>query len=358
MEVPQMAEASTSAALASTSMAMSAVVESPRPQAGPLPRKRGEIGYVEEMHGAAMARMDSDVEANREPMLEGQTHPADHMAAQGAAAAAAAAAGTSSTPSMKKRKRISIQLAGVRLETILALFAQLLILAGTAVGWAFATMAINRQQRDTNDSLDTGAGSATGVNSQSSVIFVHVAFGVVALAELVFLERRIFRVRAERYAYTHPGEMLPSSRHRHLNASMPMVPWQRPPLPTYAAALAQSGVGTGDVEDSLIARTPPPAYGKTRGSTLVLQGYLNNNLRVQARQYDEDARTISDEEANVGERRMSQLSQGPRPVSFRSMDSEWETIRDAERARRVEEALAAVADPDAQRVHLSNVERR
>jgi hypothetical protein len=140
-------------------------------------------------------------------------------------------------------------------------------------------------------------------------------------------------VRAERYVFKHPGEMLPTSlqRGQSVDAAMPVAPWSRPPLPTYAAALASSGVGTGDVEDIDIAQPPPPAYGQTRGSTLILAGFLRNSLRAQAREYDHyRASTMSVRNGN------------DRPISFVSQDEEWEVRRDADRARRIEEALATL----------------
>jgi len=170
----------------------------------------------------------------------------------------------------------------------------------------------------------------------SSNIFVHVAFALVALAQLVLLERRIFRARAERYVFKHPGELLPGSLRRghsgpNSSISMSIAPWSRPPLPTYAAALAASGVGTGDVEDAVIAQPPPPAYGKTRGSTLVLSGYLRDSLRLQAREHEEHRASITSKRSD-------------RPISFVSRDEAWEERRDADRARRIEEALAALED--------------
>jgi hypothetical protein len=138
-------------------------------------------------------------------------------------------------------------------------------------------------------------------------------------------------VRAERYGFKHPGEMLPTSLQRgpSANASMPVAPWSRPALPTYAAALASSGVGTGDVEDVEIAAPPPPAYGQTRGSTLILAGFLRNSLRAQAREFE-------------GNRASTMSGRNDRPISFVSQDEEWEVRRDADRARRIEEALAVL----------------
>jgi hypothetical protein len=113
---------------------------------------------------------------------------------------------------------------------------------------------------------------------------------------------------------------------------MAVAPWTRPPLPTYAAALASSGVGTGDVEDVEIAQPPPPAYGQTRGSTLILAGFLRNSLRAQAHEYE-------------GDRGSTTSERNDRPISFVSLDEDWEVRRDADRARRIEEALAALENP-------------
>lgn len=179
--------------------------------------------------------------------------------------------------------------------------------------------------RPNNDESD-----AKPKEGNTSSIFVHVVFAVGVLGQLLFLERRVYRVRAERYAYLHPGEILPTSRGRAMvGSNMAYAPWHRPPLPTYAAALAQSGVGTGDVEDHIIAQPPPPAYGHTRGSTLLLAGFLRDSLRAQ--------RPTSAATNRTGISHMS------RPASYRSTDDQWEEIEDAERARRLEETLARLS---------------
>jgi len=228
---------------------------------------------------------------------------------------------------------------GVHFTTLVLLGAQLLVFAGTVIGWVFAALALSN-----GDSTHPGPISddqnIPPVDSSASHIFIHVAFAIIVLAQLVLIERRIFRARAERYAFKHPGEMLPNSLRRggrSASISMPVAPWSRPALPTYAAALAASGVGTGDVEDAEIAQLPPPAYGKTRGSTLILAGYLRDSLRAQAREYelDRDRRATS---ASGG----SMSVRTDRPISFVSQDEEWEVRRDADRARRIEEALAAL----------------
>lgn len=329
-------------ALASSSTALPQEV---RLQAGPIPSKRGEIGFVEGVHEQVQEPSQTIDQA---PLPA--RHPADSRVPtpiRDPLNEAPPTSGTSSTPSdggsitdvgkrsFLRHKRLPIFM-GVETTTFILLGAQLALFTGTVIGWVFAAIALSRNSMSNVPPPGVGPDnkSTPQDDSGTSNIFIHVAFAVLALVQLVLIERRIFRVRAERYAFKHPGEMPPSSLHRgrSVNAPMPVAPWSRPPLPTYAAALASSGVGTGDVEDAEIAPPPPPAYGQTRGSTLILAGFLRNSLRAQAREYEQY--------------RVSTMSQrGDRPISFVSQDEEWEVRRDADRARRIEEALAALENP-------------
>lgn len=99
---------------------------------------------------------------------------------------------------------------------IVKLLLSIFLLAGTGVGWAFSIIMLRKSSQNIDPKQDD-----TGFSGSNSQIFVHVAFGVVALAQLVLLERLTFRVRAERYAFKHPGEML--RRGGPMSASMPMV---------------------------------------------------------------------------------------------------------------------------------------
>src|SRR5712672_356982 len=299
-----------SAAVASSSS--SSLPLTPRPQADRLPFKRGEIGYVEGSQQVQVqpvddpdplpARHPADYPpppVSQEPLSGPRSQPANSETLSD---------GASRSITGKRsflRHRTLPKMMGVHFTTLILLCIQLLFFVGTIVGWVFTALAISRgklkppqgQGDDPLSSADTG----------SSNIFVHVAFAVVVLAQIVFLERRIFRARAERYMHKHPGEMLPVSLRRGYSGPSPSVsiaPWSRPPLPTYAAALAASGVGTGDVEDVEIAQPPPPAYGKTRGSTLLQSGYLRGSLRLQARAYEQDRRLSSTTERS------------DRPISF------------------------------------------
>jgi hypothetical protein len=296
----------------------------------PLSSKRGEIGYVEDTHGPGITARSHSPE-----VVLPARHPADRDAPPAVEPIPTPASGNmftspssstlpSTTDSTAKKKRILGFLqpkkvptfGGVRITTLLALVCQSLFAAATIVGWVLTVRRLSRK--------DTSS-----VGLPSAIVF-HIIFAFVLTGQIVFLERRIFRLRAERYNFLNPGEMLPTSwNDRPTDPIIAFSPWNRPPLPTYAAALAQSGVGTGDVEDHLIAAPPPPAYGNTRGSTMLLSGYLRDSLRAQ--------RPVSEH---------SQVSVGDeRPISYVSEDERWEEIQNAERAQRLEETLAQLERP-------------
>lgn len=338
------------ASIASTSAApsLTTLEVDPRPQAGPLPSKCGEIGYRED-DGRDLER-GSDEGDGRSIMMLPPHHPADRDAHEASATVQSGPAvdGAVPTPSQNpevlvdassthsksgKRSIISFfaprsvpTFGGIRLTTFLLFIAQLLFAGGTIVAWV---LVVRRIRQSTQQSQDGDSENSGGLQLSSSAIFIHVVLAITLLGQFIFIERRLYRLRAERYFYLHPGEMLPTSR-RTSSGSMGISPWNRPPLPTYAATLAQSGHGTGDVEDNIIAVPPPPAYGNNRGSRLLLQGYLRDSLRAQ--------RPISEH---------SQSSQRDgSPISYTPHDEEWQEVRDAERARQLEEALSKLEEGD------------
>lgn len=294
-----------------SSLPSNAPDEPPRPEAGRLPLKRGEIGYVDDGDN------NQQVEASGtdEPTLPPR-HPADRDSHPAQATSGSASVPIPNTTSVKPAGRLwdKAIFAGFHFGTFIVFTMQVLLCSATIVGWVIAATHLSK--------LDT-----TVVNV---VLIVHVGSASLLFVQIIFLERRIYRLRAERYSSIHPGELLPSSR-RFLGTSsttLGFIPWNRPPLPTYAAALAQSGTGTGDVEDHLIAAPPPPAYGNTRGSRMLLSGYLRDSLRAERPISGNSQMT---ERHGVGDER---------PVSYVSRDEEWEVIQDADRARRLEETLA------------------
>jgi len=326
-------------AVASSSTTLTQV----RPQAGPIPSKRGEIGYVEGVHEQVQEPSETIDLPTRHPADTRVPTPSQDLVDEPPPPPGTLRISSDDSSitdvdknSFLRHKGLPIFM-GIQSTTLVLFGVQLALLTGTVIGWVFAAIALssNNMPNVPPPSAGPANNNSTPQNdSSASHIFIHVAFSVLALAQLVLIERRIYRVRAERYAFKHPGEMPPSSLRRghSANASMAVAPWTRPPLPTYAAALASSGVGTGDVEDVEIAQPPPPAYGQTRGSRLILAGFLRNSLRAQAHEYEEDRASTTSE-------------RNDRPISFVSLDEDWEVRRDADRARRIEEALATLENP-------------
>lgn len=242
-----------------------------RPQAGPLPVKRGEIGFVEGVH-VTNRRADESAESTFSLPLH---HPADRdyqspsrrsSSRSLPAANETRAVDGSASPTITKglfgclRPKRVTSVGGFQLTTLLFFAIQLIALGGTIALWVFTARRMKANLALKQSENPTG----------SLTTFIHVFFVVVVLGQLVFLERRVFRLRGERYQHSY-GDVL--SRHRRSPSSPDSIistaPWNRPPLPSYAAVLAQSGVGTGDVEDNLIAIPPPPAYGNVRDNTLL-----------------------------------------------------------------------------------------
>lgn len=319
-------------------------------QAGPLPIKRGEIGFVEvevqqdQSPGSGDAAPPQAIAVPlpaRHPADRDATPPTVNTTPPPAATPLPAVVASSSSSTHSKKKIIvylkskQVPKLNVHLTTFLIFLTQLLILGGSVVAWIFTTRAAY------NSTFLGGTGTQTDGDDEPSglgpsmTILIHVVFGIGTLAQLIMLERRLFRLRVERYAHNHPGQILPTSRHQRRlglgTRGLAVAPWNRPPIPTYAAALAESGAGTGDVEDHIIAQPPPPAYGNTRGSVFLLSGYLNPTLVAQ--------RPISERSE------VSAVTNASRPLSYRSRDGDWEEIVDADRARRLEDTLARLERP-------------
>ncbi|TBU21636.1 hypothetical protein BD311DRAFT_604795, partial [Dichomitus squalens] len=62
-------------------------------------------------------------------------------------------------------------------------------------------------------------------NSTSAQNCIHVAFGIVCLTELIFFERTLFCMHAERYGHVHPR----ASQERDM--AITFVPWNHLLLP-------------------------------------------------------------------------------------------------------------------------------
>ncbi|KAH9841747.1 uncharacterized protein C8Q71DRAFT_738620 [Rhodofomes roseus] len=360
-----------------------------RPQAGPLPSKRGEIGFVEGVDVSTQQEQAGEGSGTAEtssPLPE--RHPADTPLptttppqepnppttptpttnAPPADSPSTANPPNTSAPlnlsgttgrklsSFLGCKRIPL-FWGMRVTT-LSLFAfQIAVLGATIGGWI---VLIQRMQAARASDQQSGQGDDGGMSMGSALIFVYVAFAMLTLLQVVFLERCLFRLRAERYAFTHSGEVLPThhDRGQPRHPGIAFAPWNRPPLPTYAATLAQSGVGTGDVEDNIIAQAPPPAYGEHRNSQLLLRGDVPEQLRSERLRDSVGSRGSIMSWLNI--RRISVRSTGgpgprltpdpdsDRPKSYMSTDPEWEEALDADRAAVLEDTLAKLEEGDGQ----------
>lgn len=226
-------------------------IGSPNPEAPPLPRKVGEIGYAPPAQGEPDM---TEVDLN-EPSLPAR-HPADrdHHPSSSNPPNPSSSAGTTTTneESQPKKDRLWSP-GGIRIQSYLQLLFLLGLIAGTGGAWWY----IVRHLQDSAPSNQDQGNTTTNSYGLSSTIFIHAAFSVVTFFELVFLERNIFQMRAERYMFKH-GMSPQARRAAQRAATLGIAPWNRPPLPTYAAALAESGRGTGDVEDNLSTLSPYP----------------------------------------------------------------------------------------------------
>jgi len=276
-------------------------------QADPLPSKRGEIGYFAESSPTNTLSVrnlppsphpddrDWDDHSFVYPDAVNPPPQPDSVVAEQSSSTASSTKSHGILDLFKPEGPPAF--GGLRLYTLVVLSMQLVLFGGTVAVWILVSKRI----------AEIG---------QLTIIPFHIIFVILVIVQVLLLERHLFRLYAERYNYVRPGEILP--RHRTPRSSMilALAPWNRPPLPTYAVALSESGVGTGDVEDHAIPYLPPPAYGNTRESTLVLQ--------------------------NIG----PQSSTG-RLQSYVRGDEQGDLVQNADIARRWEETIIHVEPPSA-----------
>ncbi|CCO30740.1 hypothetical protein BN14_04770 [Rhizoctonia solani AG-1 IB] len=321
-----------------------------RPQAEPLPTKQGELGYISPPSVPLQAPNQDIGQSQSEAPVR---HPADRGTSPAnpdpnPVATQHPNASTTSLPSSFKQfirtPRPLPTIRGVRSTTVLRVVFTTLVLIAAIVGWIVTVVRMNAWDKkgsvftppppqsinSEEATTDTPPPDPLDQMTHSSLVFVHVAFGASVLFLLLMLERAVYRFRAERYAHLHPEEMATVTE---VNGVMGLSPWNRPPLPSYAAALGVRG--TGDVEDNVIAAPPPPEYGNTRGSTLLLTSHHLAGSRSQP--------TSTSQPSDEGRRDAlgRPVQDWSRPVSY-AEDEMRENLR---RSLDLEAALARLEGP-------------
>ncbi|KAF9516440.1 hypothetical protein BS47DRAFT_663132 [Hydnum rufescens UP504] len=251
----------------------------------PLPRKPGELGYSRNVSTTATPSQSSDANDEDDTVL--RPHPAEsssHLPIPDASTSTASPPMSSYTSPARSQKTNAFSIVklfrgqspnspvpviyGIRLSTLLRLLFIAVAQIGAIIAWALTIIIIKAPGgRDEQN----GASMFSGLNTP--VLFIHIGFGVTTLLLGILLERAIFIVRAERYRFLHRSD-LGSGPDAGAPPEVGFVPWNRPNLPTYVNALGYRG--TGDVEDHYIAPAPPPEYGNTRGSILLMSTLLQH----------------------------------------------------------------------------------
>lgn len=321
-----------------------------REQAGPLPSKVGELHYaapstppagtdVPEAEGDITEAAAATSSAAASPTA---TTPHTGTPAPSSTTASAASQSTSSLPQkhVPWYKRVfsansAPLVLGFRGPTLLRFIILLLLIGGLSATWALSSSRVAAITRAAQDKPNKNTADQM---AEYMGVFLHVAFAVVILVLLIFIERCVFILRAERWRYNHPGETLPIHRGgervtRQAAGGLSAAPWNRPPLPTYAAALGYSG--TGDVEDDTIAAPPPPAYGNTRGSVLLLTSALRRISGSSLGNRLSQLRSPMSPRTPRTPREFQQIPES-RPVSYISTEG----FEDVQRAHQLEMSLA------------------
>ena len=221
-----------------------------RPQADPLPTKRGEIGYRESLNPPVSPNPESQSDVTAHQTSIPARHPADRdprpASDEPEPPSITNPSGNQSPTESQPSARPLISFFkpkptrfGVRVSTILLLVTQGSFVLITVALWIILTRLILPYS-------NAGRQLATSV-------FIHTTFVVCTLIQVVLLERLIFRYRAERYAMLHHGEALPDlfNRGEQVSTRLALAPWNRPPLPTVSLALQLSAILRSELNSPL-----------------------------------------------------------------------------------------------------------
>lgn len=218
-----------------------------QPQPGSPPTKRGELGYNESLNPPSTSNPEpeADVTARDEPIPA--RHPADRdqppPTPQPEQTPITSLNGNqptveplSSSTFLSSLFRPKVTKCGVRVSTILLLVTQGSLLLFTIAFWIVLSKVVLPS---------SNVGRMTAVS-----VFIHIAFIVCTIVQVVLLERLVFRYRAERYAMLHPGQIHPDvfSRGEQVSTRLALAPWNRPPLPTVRGIRLLSLVLTSETQ--------------------------------------------------------------------------------------------------------------
>jgi len=102
--------------------------------------------------------------------------------------------------------------------------------------------------------------------------------------------------------------------------------------------------GTGDVEDEIIAAPPPPAYGNTRGSVLLLSAYQGEVPNSPPPPISDDGHSMPPSRRSSWTESLRNMVPGLRRSASRPESQNINENEDAARAIALEEALAKLED--------------
>jgi len=320
--------------------------ESSSTQEEPLPRKPGELGYSQNV--STTATLSQSPGANDEDDMALRPHPAEsssHLPMPDPPTSTGSLPMSSYTSPTRAQKANAISIVkffrgqspnspvpviyGIHLSTLLRLFFIAVAQIGTIIAWALTIIIVKvpRASPMAPDGTNEQNGSSMFSGLNTPVLFIHIGFGITTLLFGILLERAIFIARAERYHFLHPSD-LGSGPDASAPREVGFVPWNRPNLPTYANALGYRG--TGDIEDHCIAPAPPPEYGNTRGSILLMSTLLQRYPQERPTSYT------------------SRISPGPGGRDDHNDRDDGDVLEDdvvvdyARRARMLEDALATL----------------
>ncbi|KAG8860919.1 hypothetical protein FRB96_003654 [Tulasnella sp. 330] len=177
------------------------------------------------------------------------------------------------------------RLGGICNNTISRISYLLLMIGIIAVGWVLSIRAIEASPNSNQSPSEEDPG-----NPISSAVFVYIAFGVCSLALLIVLHHTVQQALVERHTFAHPLDVLPRYNTYEGDGDT-YAPLQTRMRPLWLSGSLREGravpVPVVEGDGPAMVGPPPPAYGRTRGSTLLLRG-LPALREIEGRQDSSD----------------------------------------------------------------------